>query len=380
MTCTSDLTGQNLGGRTLTPGVYCFDGDAQLTGSALTLSGTGPWIFRVGGALTTAAPVTVTGSTQECDGSSVFWVVEEEATIGAGTAFVGNVLAQMGVTLGAGADMDGRALALDPTSTVVLNGNEITACSFGSPLPAHAPVKVTGGGQISVPDPDSAGRANYGFNAKPEAAGGGSGHLNYNNHVTGLHVNGTVTDVDVVTINSDGSPKMVRFSGTCQNSATCTFSVTVEDNGEPAVNDRFGIVVVGSESDESTPDRVVSNGNIQVHLGLTSTLNAQSFRAGDVMSVSVSMTPGTGSPNVDAYLVLRLPNGQLLSLTPSGLVPGLSPLARNVTPVNFRGVIASLAIPAGTPAGTYAWLSGHTAAGTLNLVSEISELRFTIAP
>jgi hypothetical protein len=173
---------------------------------------------------------------------------------------------------------------------------------------------------------------------------------------------------------------MVRFSGTCQNSATCTFSVTVEDNGEPAVNDRFGIVVVGSESDESTPDRVVSNGNIQVHLGLTSTLNAQSFRAGDVMSVSVSMTPGTGSPNVDAYLVLRLPNGQLLSLTPSGLVPGLSPLARNVTPVNFRGVIASLAIPAGTPAGTYAWLSGHTAAGTHNLVSEISELRFTIAP
>jgi hypothetical protein len=380
MTCTTNLTGQNLGGMNLTPGVYCFDGDAQLTGAALTLTGTGPWIFRIGGALTTAASVTVAGSTQACNGSSVFWLVEDDATIGAGTTLVGNVLAQTGVTLETGADMDGRAVALDPTSTVTLNANDISACSFGNPLPAHAPVKVTGGGQISVPNPDSAGFANYGFNAKPEAGGGASGHLNYNNHVTGLHVNGTVTDVDVVTINSDGSPKMVRFSGTCTDGAACTFSVTVEDNGEPAINDRFGIVVVGSSSDETTADRVVRNGNIQVHLGLTTTLNAQTFSSGDVMAVSVSMTPGTASPNVDAYLVLRLPTGQLLSWTPNGLVPGISPLAQNVRPVNFRGVIARLAIPSGTPPGTYAWLSGHTAAGTLNLVSEISELQFTITP
>lgn len=34
--CTVDLTGQDLGGLTLTPGVYCFDVSAQLTG-ALTL-------------------------------------------------------------------------------------------------------------------------------------------------------------------------------------------------------------------------------------------------------------------------------------------------------------------------------------------------------
>jgi hypothetical protein len=184
----------------------------------------------------------------------------------------------------------------------------------------------------------------------------------------------------VVTINADGSPRMVRFSGTCTSGTSCTFSVTVEDNGEPAVDDRFGIVVVGSAADEATPGRVVRNGNIQVHLGMTTTLNADSFRAGDVMSLDVSITPGVGSPRVDAYLVLRLPSGQLLSLTSGGLVPGLAPLAQNVAPVNFRAVIARLQIPAGTPAGSYAWLSGHTVAGTLNLVSEIAERRFTIRP
>ncbi len=81
-----------------------------------------------------------------------------------------------------------------------------------------------------------------------------------------------------------------------------------------------------------------------MHLGLTTTLNAPTFRAGDVMEVSLSMTPGTASPRVNAYLVLRLPNGQLLSWTPRGFVAGIAPLAQNVMPVNFRGVIARLAI------------------------------------
>ncbi len=378
MTCTSNLTGQNLGGMSLAPGVYCFDADAQLTGTALMLTGSGPWTFVIGGTLTVTAPVTVATSTQPCNGSSVFWAVGDEATIGPATAFVGNLLAQNGAALGAGATVDGRVITLDPASTVTLNGNAVSACSFGNLLPVHAPVKVTGGGQINVPDPGSNGFSNYGFNATPAGTGGASGHLNYQNHVTGLHVNGTVTDVDVVTVDDEGGPQRVRFSGTCGEG--CTFSVTVEDNGEPSVDDCFGITVVGSEADETTPDRLVKNGNIQVHLSLTTTLNADTFRAGDVMALGVSMTPGVAPPKVDAYLVLQLPNGELLSWTPAGLVPGLVPLARNVTPVNFRSVMARLVVPEGTPTGTYTWLSGQTAAGTLNLVSEISETRFTIAP
>jgi hypothetical protein len=380
LTCTSNLSGQNLGGMSLGPGTYCFNGDATLSGSALTLTGAGPWVFKIAGGLATTASVTVSGSTQACDGSSVFWRVGDDATIGAGTEFVGSLVAQAGVGLGTGATVDGRIISIDSPSTVALDANTVTACSFGNLLPVHAPIKVTGGGQINVPDPDSFTTASYGFNAKPETSGGGSGHLNYVNPVTGLHVNGTVTDVEVVTINPDGSPKMVRFSGTCKDGSSCTFSVTVEDNGEPSIDDRFGITVIGSSADETTADRVVRNGNIQFHLSLTTTLNARSFGPGEVMAVSVSLTPGLSPPRVDAYLVLQLPDGQFVSWTAQGPVVGIVPLARNVMPVNFRSVIAAISIPHGIPLGTYTWLSALTATGTMNLVSEIAAQRFVIEP
>src|SRR5712692_8810261 len=54
---TSDLTGQDLGGLTLTSGVYRFDTSAQLTGT-LMLDAQGSdnafWVFQIGSTLTTA--------------------------------------------------------------------------------------------------------------------------------------------------------------------------------------------------------------------------------------------------------------------------------------------------------------------------------------
>src|SRR3954454_9358766 len=56
--CTQDLTGQDLGGLTLTAGVYCFSTSAQLTGT-LTLNAQGNssavFIFKIGSTLTTAS-------------------------------------------------------------------------------------------------------------------------------------------------------------------------------------------------------------------------------------------------------------------------------------------------------------------------------------
>src|SRR4249920_2498421 len=57
-TCTSDLTGQDLGGKTLVAGVYCFSSSAQLTG-ALTLDAGGDpnavWVFQTVSTLVTAS-------------------------------------------------------------------------------------------------------------------------------------------------------------------------------------------------------------------------------------------------------------------------------------------------------------------------------------
>lgn len=75
--CGTDLSGQDLGGKTLTPGVYCFSTSAQLTGP-LTLDGQGNpnavFVVQIGSTLTTAtsAAVTLINGAQS---GNVFWQV-----------------------------------------------------------------------------------------------------------------------------------------------------------------------------------------------------------------------------------------------------------------------------------------------------------------
>ena len=60
--CGTNLTGQNLGGLTLTPGVYCFSSSAQLTGTLTLDAGGAPdavFIFQIGSTLTTASSSSV---------------------------------------------------------------------------------------------------------------------------------------------------------------------------------------------------------------------------------------------------------------------------------------------------------------------------------
>jgi Ice-binding-like len=263
-TCTTNLTGQDLGGMTLWPGVYCFDSSAELTGT-LNLMGGGPWIFQIGSTLTTAtgALVLINGEGPSLEIGCVpgaFWAVGSSATLGTGTQFQGIILALISDTLNFGANVFGGVFAL--TGAVTLDTNRVNACNSGGTAPAAGTIKVTGGGQIQVPDLNSPGTATFGFNAQSDKSGGAKGHFNYVNHVNGLHVDGPVNDIAVIAFNLDGSPKTVLFSGTC--GAGCSFSVTVEDHGEPGTSDQFGITVTGGLS-EVRSQRVISNGNIQFH-------------------------------------------------------------------------------------------------------------------
>jgi hypothetical protein len=191
-----------------------------------------------------------------------------------------------------------------------------------------------------------------------------------------------VTDVDVIALNDDGTPRTVRISGECANDRlVCTYVALIEDHGEPPFDDRFGILVVSDgEIVEHRSLRVIRAGNIHFRGSLTTTVNGSSFRVGDVMNLAASLVPDPARTAVDAYLVVRLPNGHLMSWTGSGLVNGLAPIRRNLVPVSFNGVVAQLRIPPGAPAGVYSWLSALTLPGTLTLVSEIAETRFTIVP
>jgi len=277
---------------------------------------------------------------------------------------------------------------------ITMAANTITACSYGHLLPTYTPFKVTGGGGINVPsdptetDPDATGtgRANYGFNAQPGAAGGSAtGNVNYVNHAINgnLHLNGPVTDVDVLALHDDGTPKTVRFSGTCDRLlADCTFSVMVEDNGEPGRDDQFGVTVAADgEVIEERAMRVVRNGNIQFHDSTLETeVDDSTLSPGQTMRLTARLRRNRGAAAADAYVVLRMPNGQMLSWTGSNLVPGLVPIARNFVPTDFVGEILNLRVPGGTPPGYYTWMSALTEAGTMQLISGISERSFTVTP
>lgn len=117
--CQHNLTGQDLGGQTLAPGVYCFDTTAGLTG-ALTLDGGGDsnatWIFQIGTAITTGSSSSVVMAGSGTPGN-VFWHVGSSATIAIGAAFQGNILASASITLVSGSSLVGRALALNAAVT-----------------------------------------------------------------------------------------------------------------------------------------------------------------------------------------------------------------------------------------------------------------------
>ena len=128
MTCdpANNLTGQELGGMTLSPNVYCFNTTADLTSGTLTLNGPadGIWVFQIGTGITTGTTsVVMAGGGQPCN---VFWETGTAATIGEGTAFQGNILAgsSIGFT-GASSSFIGRALA---KTAVTMTGANISPC------------------------------------------------------------------------------------------------------------------------------------------------------------------------------------------------------------------------------------------------------------
>jgi len=122
-TSTLDLTGQNLGGMTLTPGVYTFTTTAQLTGT-LTLDAQGDpnavFVFQIGSTLTTAsssAVLLINGGSS----ANVFWQVGSSATLGTGSQFAGDILALTSITVTTGASVSGRLLARNGAVTLDTN-------------------------------------------------------------------------------------------------------------------------------------------------------------------------------------------------------------------------------------------------------------------
>lgn len=156
---TSDLSGQDLGGLILIPGVYFFSSSAQLTGTLTLDAQNDPaalFIFQIGSALTTASNSVVSVLNGGID-NGVFWQVGSSATLGTSTVFAGNIIADQSITLNTTAKiLCGRAIALN--AAVTMDTNTLSNDCIGS-----------GGGS----DYGSVGFSGYGSS---NGGGGGGGH------------------------------------------------------------------------------------------------------------------------------------------------------------------------------------------------------------
>ncbi|OWP02463.1 hypothetical protein B2J93_39 [Marssonina coronariae] len=127
-----DISGGDLGGQILPPGIYRFTSSAQLTGT-LVLNGTGSpddaWYFQIASSLTTAGAVLLSGGGKACN---VYWAVGSSATLGTATSFIGTILASDSVTFVTGTVLNGRAFGLSAEVTLDSNTISVPDCAGSS--------------------------------------------------------------------------------------------------------------------------------------------------------------------------------------------------------------------------------------------------------
>ncbi|MDP2314228.1 MAG: ice-binding family protein [Pseudomonadota bacterium] len=104
----------NLGGQTLTPGLYKSTSSLEVSSGDLTLDAQGDedavFIFQMASTLTTTAGRQVI-LTNGAKSGNIFWQVGTSASLGTTSAFQGTILADQAITFETGATLDGRALA-----------------------------------------------------------------------------------------------------------------------------------------------------------------------------------------------------------------------------------------------------------------------------
>jgi hypothetical protein len=116
----------NLGGQTLSPGLYKSTSSLEVSSGDLTLDAKGNsgavWIFQMATTLTTTTgrQVVLAGGAQA---KNIFWQVGSSATLGTTSTFNGTIMADQAITMAAGATLNGRVLA--HTAAVTLDSNMI---------------------------------------------------------------------------------------------------------------------------------------------------------------------------------------------------------------------------------------------------------------
>ncbi|WP_160817018.1 ice-binding family protein [Nitrosomonas oligotropha] len=155
------LISPDLGGLTLTPGVYTVHaGTSNLTG-VLTLDGLGnanaAWVFQMDSSLITSVGSAVNLINTGSD-AGVFWDVRSSATLGSNTSFEGNILALSSISFGSEVSMGcGGAFASTGAVTMIMDSIEGGGCGGGITVPTHGgtPTFLPFVPVTAVPEPET---------------------------------------------------------------------------------------------------------------------------------------------------------------------------------------------------------------------------------
>ena len=120
------LLAGNIGGLTLTPGLYKSTSTLAISSGDVTFNALGDtnavFIIQIASSFnaTSGRQVFLSGGAKA---SNIFWQVGSSATFGTTSVFKGTILAMQAITFDTGATLDGKALARN--SAVVMAGNTI---------------------------------------------------------------------------------------------------------------------------------------------------------------------------------------------------------------------------------------------------------------
>ena len=147
----NNMSGTDLGGKTLTPGVYKFDTSAT-SGGMLTFDAQNDpnarFVVQIGTTLITSSNSSV-ALINGADARNIYFQVGTSVTLGSGSSFIGNLLAYASVTTVSGTTVTGRLLAL--TGAVTLDTNNVTSPGLspgatptptGTPTPTPSPAQL----------------------------------------------------------------------------------------------------------------------------------------------------------------------------------------------------------------------------------------------
>ena len=155
----NNLTGTDLGGLTLTPGVYRCDVAATWSSGTLTFDAqnvpTARFVIQIGTTLITpssSSVVLINGA----DARNIYFQVGTSATLGSGSIFIGNILANAAITAVGGTNLTGRLLAV--VEAVTLDTNNVTNPGPGgggtpTPTPGGTPTPTPTPGGTPTPTP-----------------------------------------------------------------------------------------------------------------------------------------------------------------------------------------------------------------------------------